>query len=200
MLDPSRSRSVCDGSVGGPTLAITATTGSRTVRFGGQPFCDWPGGTALGIYWAASEQDLGPLVKVEPRLRCDTDPRLLATPTPWASVSACVRGLWTPRSERLISEAALAAGLPAHARALFPRDVGVLPCTIPIAGPMQGKTVQGTCGVSLTDARSIPTVTFVEDWPRGGNRTHRHSWQVSIRGGKPRLTQQQGPIPPQAAE
>ena len=39
---------------------------------------------------------------MEPRLRCDSDATLLARPTPWASVTACVRGLWTPRTARLI--------------------------------------------------------------------------------------------------
>ena len=200
MLDLPRSRSFCSGAFGGPNLAIVATTGTRTVRFGGQPFCDWPGGTALGIYWAASQHDLRTLVKVEPRLRCDTDPRLLAMPTPWASVSACIHGLWTARSEHLIAEATLAAGLPAGARALFPRDRGALPCAIPIGGPIQGKTMPGTCGVSVRDVKSVPTVTFVEDWPRGGKPDHRYSWQITISRRGPRVTQQTGPIPPQAVE
>jgi hypothetical protein len=78
-------------SRGGPA-AVRAVSGAKNTRFSGRAFCDWPGGTALGIYWAASWRDVDTLDPIEVRLRCDDDPVLLAQPTPWTRVMACMHG------------------------------------------------------------------------------------------------------------
>ena len=197
MLDPAKERSVCLGGPFMPDLTVRTIRQGRRASFGGSPFCDWPGGTALGIYWAASRNDTATLAKVEPRLRCDDDPVLLEKPTPWASVEACMHGLWTPHSERLIKTA---EGVPAIAELqptrLFPSDIGARRCNIPAGGPIRRSPLAGKCGVSVKNAWSHPTVTFVEDW-RAGGRTVRHRWQVRISGTHATLLNQTGPIAPQ---
>jgi Tol biopolymer transport system component len=97
MLDPGKPRTNCGGSLVAPLLRVTARFGQKQTVLSGMPFCNWPGGTALGIYWAATKQDAQTLDRFEPRLRCGEDPVLLARPTPWASVNACRHGLWTAR-------------------------------------------------------------------------------------------------------
>ena len=115
---------------------------------------------------------------------------LLAKPTPWASVTACTHGLWTPASERDIrkAEGALSSLSPST---LFPRDIGATRCRIPAGGPAP-RTLEGVCGVRLTGPPSAKLVHFVETWPPGG-AAHRHTWTVS--GSK--LVSQRGAVPPQ---
>jgi hypothetical protein len=196
MLSPGRSRSVCLGPVFGPVLSVSGTLNGHSSSFSGEPACDWPGGTALAIYWAASTQNTQLLTMMEPRLRCDDDPKLLAMPAPWASIAACVHGLWTPRSERLIrvaEQVAPLAGL--NARQLFPHDIGVQRCAIH-AGGLGLRTVSGRCGVKITQVWGTPRVTFTEEWP-GGRHVHRHHWRVTIAHGIPHLASQSGDAPPQ---
>ena len=193
MLDPPPARSVCGGRVVGPNLTVTVRRGGKTWQLAGQPFCDWPGGTALGIYWTASRHQTDLLRLAEPRLRCDEAPLLLAHPTPWASVFACTHGFWTTHDERLIRVAeripALRALDPRH---LFPHDVGVEPCRIAVGGPTT-RVVAGKCGVAVRKAWSTPTVTFVEAIApsvTSGGRSYRHRWLVRIVDGRPRLVSQ----------
>jgi hypothetical protein len=92
MLNPHAPLSTCGGMVNGPAVVVRATAARRHGHFAGQPFCGWPGGTALGIYFSAATHDLRTLARVEPRLRCDDDPELLRRPTPWHRVDACLHG------------------------------------------------------------------------------------------------------------
>jgi hypothetical protein len=196
MLDPGPARSGCFGG-DMPELKVVATVSGSKTSFGGRPFCNWPGGTAVAIYWEATQADSSRLDWIEPRLRCDEDPTLLERPTPWASLVACLRGFWTPRNERLIR---LAASVPALAylqpRRLFPHQIGARRCTIPAGGPRM-TTLRGLCGVYLKHPRSNPTVNLVETWPRGHNRTARHVWQLTVANGRARLVGERGPLPPQ---
>lgn len=193
MLDPPSARSTCLGRAVGPNLTVTARRGGRTWRRAGQPFCDWPGGTALGIYWAASQHQTRLLHLAEARLRCDDDPLLLARPTPWASAFGCTHGFWTPHDERLIRVAERVRELRILApRRLFPHDVGVEPCRITVGGPTT-RVVAGKCGVAVRKAWSTPTVTFVESIGRSstaGGAPYRHRWVVRIVRGTPRLVAQ----------
>jgi len=174
---------------------VVATLNAKVARFGGAPFCDWPGGTALGIYWEATQRDEKLLDRFAPRLRCDEDPVLLARPTPFASVVACVHGLWTPRSERLILLAERVPKIAAlRPRVLFPSDLGARRCAIP--GPFAQK-FHGLCGVYLKRVWSKPVVTFVETWPRRDHRTARHRWRVIVRNGRGSVVSETGPVPPQ---
>lgn len=193
MLDPPKRRWTCSGSPFMPQLVIQSSRDGKSASFGGSPGCDWPGGTALTIYWAASRHDRKIVALAEPRLRCDDDPVLLATPTPRASAVACLRGLWTPRSERLIRTAKQALGLARLAR-LFPADVGARSCAIP-AGPASRRLLWGTCAVMVAHAWSQPLVTFVADWPRPGVGVSRHRWHVRVSGSQARLVSQTGPLP-----
>jgi hypothetical protein len=160
MLDPLPQRSVCAGGPFMPVLVVS----SKGSTFSGSPGCGWPGGTPASIYWAAATRDTHLLDLMEPRLRCEDDPMLLAEPTPWASITACVHGLWTPRAERLIRTAK--RHVPGGSR--FPADPGAEPCGTDI------------CGVSLRHVWSRPLVTFVE---RSGRR--RQVWHVRV-SGRPR--------------
>jgi hypothetical protein len=193
MLAPTRARSLC---VGGPNMPGLTVTLDGHASLNGSPFCNWPGGTALGIYWAASRHDAAMLARVEPRLRCDDDPALLVKPTPWASVAACVHGRWTPRTERLIRIAgrvpALDGFFPAR---LFPVDIGARRCTIPTGG-LAMRRLRGTCGVNVTRVWGTPTVAFVERWPTATGSA-RHMWRVIVRRGRPTLADESGPTPPQ---
>jgi hypothetical protein len=90
MLQPIRARSVCLGAVGGPVVTVIVSDRGRTSRFEGEPFCAWPGGTPLGLIWAASRRDTKTLATAEARLRCDVDPVLLVRPTKWSRVRACL--------------------------------------------------------------------------------------------------------------
>jgi hypothetical protein len=197
MLEPGQPRSFCSGGLFAPELTVTASAKGRKTVFDGAPLCDWPGGTALGIYWAATQHDLKTLTRLEPRLRCDDDPVLLARPTPWASVAACVHGLWTPRSERLIRIAArspvIAAFRPVR---LFPHDIGAQRCSIPAGGPTR-RSLRGTCGVYVSRVWSHPIVSFVQDWLRGHNSVARHTWRVTVIEGRAASVTQTGPSPPQ---
>jgi hypothetical protein len=197
MLDPPKRRWTCSGSPFMPQLTILSTRQGEKASFGGSPGCDWPGGTALTIYWAASRHDPRILNLAEPRLRCDDDATLLATPTPRASAVACVHGLWTPRSERLIRTAKQAPELAGLAPAtLFPADVGARNCAIPAGGHTR-RRLHGTCAVTVTHTGSKPIVTFVEDWPRTGGGILRHRWHVRVTGSKATDVSQTGPPAPQ---
>jgi hypothetical protein len=192
MLSPGRARSLCGGRIFGPAIEVNATWNGRTSSFGGQPGCGWPGGAALAVYWAASIRDTKSLSIFEPRLRCDDDPTLLAMPPRWPSVAACMHGLWTPRTERLIRVAERVpplAGL--TPRALFPHDIGVRRCALHAGGPKL-RTIDGLCGVNVKDVWSTPEVILTEAWAG-----RRHSWRVKILAGVPRLVGQTGPVPPQ---
>jgi hypothetical protein len=197
MLSPGRARSLCGGLVFGPVVAVSANRSGHRSSFGGQPGCGWPGGTALAIYWAATNRDTKLLAALEPRLRCDDDPALLAMPPQWNSIAACTHGRWTPRSERLISLATTVprlAGL--QPRALFPHDIGTRRCGFNAGGPTT-KRVQSLCGVGVKNVRDAPEVTFTEQWTWNSGRTWRHQWRVRIDGGHPALVSQGGPVPPQ---
>ena len=90
MLDPPRARTTCSPPAGSSELNVVADAhGSRTT-FGGVPDCDWPGGVGLAVYYAAIKRDARALGLIERRLHCDEDPKLLATPTPWPRVTACL--------------------------------------------------------------------------------------------------------------
>jgi len=199
MLDPGRPHWVCTGYVFGPALMVVAKANGATTRFGGEPFCDWPGGTALGVYYEAATRDVRVLAKIEPRLRCDEAPVLHESS---ANITACTHGLWTARSERLIREAERVpeiAGLVPER--LFPSDIGAEDCTIPAGGPPPDSERHGRCQITLKNTGSVPTVDFVEDWPlrAGGNgsRAARHIWRVLITKSGATLLSQSGPVPPQ---
>ena len=176
-----------------PTLQIDVIRGASGGGFSGSPNCGWPGGTPLAIYYAASTRDTHALSLLEPRLRCEDDPAFFAKPTPWASVAACTRGLWTPSAERAIRVAMTSPQLamldPQH---LFPADPGVRHCQIHGGGPAPGRVFAGLCGVSLTGPPSAKIVRFVEAWSVGP-RTFRHHWSVL---GSTLITQS-GASPPQ---
>jgi hypothetical protein len=204
MLRPLPSRSSC-GGINMPELTITSTSGGKTATFGGSPGCGWPGGTPLAIYFAAAQRNTQGLDLMEPRLRCDDDPVLLKKPTPYSSVAACIHGLWTPRTERLIR---LAKHAPKLARLrldrLFPQDIGARSCTIPAGapnladGPTYVPAVQGTCGVTVRRVWSNARVTFVLNWRRSpSSAQRRHTWYVVIRRGRPVFLGERGPLPPQ---
>jgi hypothetical protein len=72
-----------------PQLVIDANYKGAQTRFGGSPWCGWPGGTPLAIYFAASQRDTATLARAERLLRCEDDPDLFVKPTPYASVVAC---------------------------------------------------------------------------------------------------------------
>lgn len=196
MLAPPPSRSVCGGTVFGPVIHVQTQWRGRSFAFSGEPGCEWPGGTALAIFWAASRDDLKTVALLEPRLRCDDDPVLLAKPTPWRSVFACTHGLWTPRTAKLIS---LAETLPQIAglqpRDLFPRQIGVRRCQMSAGGPKQ-HLLGGFCEVDVKRVWSRPQISFTESWP-AGKQIARHTWIVSVVKGKPRLESQHGAAPPQ---
>jgi hypothetical protein len=201
MLRPPRRHSVCLGSPWSPELTVVAYAAGNKTTLSGIPFCDWPGGTALGLYWGAARTDERTVALAEPRLRCDEDPVLLGSPTPFASVAACVYGHWTPRTERLIQiverSRAIARLRP---RRLFPHDIGALPCTIPVGGPVTGRTLAGQCGVYVKHVWASPAVTLVEAWPRENNGVHRHVWRFVVRHGHALLVDESGPTLPQDAE
>jgi hypothetical protein len=198
MLNPPRPRWTCAGPAGSPTLTVTTSSRGATHTFGGEPGCDWPVGPTIEVYWAAIQRDEMKLGRVEPTLRCEEDPTLLARPTPLASAVACVHGLWTPRSEELIRLAektpALAGLEPSH---LFPRDIGAMRCTIHAGGFVRGRTLSGLCGVTMKNVWSKATVSFTEDWPSGAGKTARHIWHVVVKGKRVISISQSGPVPPQ---
>ena len=200
MLDPPHrtpggQSSTCSGSEFMPVVFVTATANGTTRRFNGSPDCAWPGDQAVGVYFDAAHKDKTHLPRSESLLRCDEDPVLFAVPTPLPSVFACTHGLWTPRSEQLIRLAektpALAALHPSH---LFPHDIGAVSCTIQ-AGGFAGRKLPGLCGVTMKNIWSKATVSFTEDWPRGGGKTH--IWHVVIQGKRVIATSQSGAVPPQ---
>jgi photosystem II stability/assembly factor-like uncharacterized protein len=196
MLNPPKPRWSCGGTAGGPSLTVTTSTHGTTHTFGGEPWCDWPVGPSVEVYWAAIRHDVNALDRVEPTLRCEEDPVLLARPTPLASAVACVHGLWTPRSERLIRLAASVVPLsnPSPSK-LFPHDIGAQACTF-VGGGLSTHLIHGRCGVNVKRVWSTPIVTFVEAWPAGANHIRHHRWIVEIKDGQPRLARQSGPVPP----
>jgi hypothetical protein len=195
MLAPVPARAVCVGSPFMSQVEVKVTRGPKGLTFSpfaGNPNCNWPGGTPIAIYYAASVKDTHTLNRLEPLLRCDDDPTLLAKPTPWASVAACTHGLWTPASERDIRKAEGAPQLALlRPSTLFPRDIGAIHCRIPAGGP-NPRTLDGVCGVRLTGPPSAKLVHFVETWSLGGP-AHRHTWTVS----GSRLVGQRGAVAPQ---
>jgi hypothetical protein len=198
MLDPAAGRSTCAGGPFMPKLTIATTSAGKRADFAGSPGCDWPGGTALAVYFAAARRDLRGLALMEPRLRCDDEATLLARPTPWASVTACVHGLWTPRTARLIR---LAERVPAvvalDPQRLFPAQIGARRCTLLTGSPIRRQPVEGLCGVSVKHVWSRPTITFVETWPRATSEQARATLQVTVIDGRAQLTGRRGPVPPQ---
>jgi hypothetical protein len=197
MLHPSRRHSVCLGSPWSPELTVRGSAEGKQITLSGIPFCEWPGGTALGLYWSATQKNQQTIASAESRLRCDEDPVLLAQPTPLASVNACVHGHWTPRSERLIRAAEQAPAIARlRPRRLFPHDIGARRCTIPVRGRSR-RTYAGLCGVYLKHVWSGPTVTLMEAWPRATHGMNRHLWRFVIRDGRAVLVHQGGPKPPQ---
>jgi hypothetical protein len=193
MLTPRRPRSVCDQPPGAPEVTVESRWNGRSFRYSDSPGCDWPRGTETGIYYAAATGVLRALARYERTLRCDDDPALFAKPPRWASIAACVHGLWTPRTERLIRDAARVLRPLGVA---FPRDIGARPCAIPRGGPFRRRRLAGTCGVNVRRVWSRPVVTFVEAFPNGG-REQRHVWRVGVSGDRARVLLQSGPPPPQ---
>ena len=201
MLDPpkrSGTSIVCAGGPFMPELSVTATANGVTRAFTGSPGCSWPGDQSVAVYYDAAEKDAQDLRQSESELRCDEDPVLFQIPTPLASVVACRRGLWTPRSEQLIK---IAEGTPElaafQAARLFPHDIGVIPCTIHAGGAYPGRNLAGHCGVTLKSARSEATIDFTEDWPSAPGNASRHIWQVVIEGTRVIAESQSGDAPPQ---
>jgi hypothetical protein len=197
MLNPLPARTTCAGGPTMPQLTVTTSRDGEKASFGGSPNCGWPGGTALAVYFLAAQRDAQGLDRSEHLLRCDDDPTLLARPTPWASVVACVRGLWTPRTERLIRLAERVPAIAALGASLFPTEIGARRCTIPAGGPYPGKLLHGLCGVTVKHVWSAPTVTFVETWPRTATTHARAILQVTITNGHARLSARRGVAPPQ---
>lgn len=191
MLAPAKTRSVCSPAVDAPLVAVSSARGT----FSGYPGCDWPGGTALEVYWAAATRQSHTLAVAEPRLRCDQDPLLLATPTPWRSAFACTHGLWTPRTEQLIARASRVPAI-ASLGASFPHDIGVEPCSYRRGG-LGSSPIHGMCEVNVVGVWSLPQVRFTETWDAGRKR---HTWVVTVSGTTPRVTAQHGPAPPQAMD
>jgi hypothetical protein len=198
MLDPPAARSTCAGGPFMPVLTISTSDDGKQANFVGSPGCGWPGGTPLSVYFAAVQQDRRGLDVMEPRLRCDSDATLLARPTPWASVTACVRGLWTPRTAALIRLAERVPPIGAlQPRRLFPTQIGARRCAIPAGGPFRRKPLQGMCSVSVKRVWSTPTITFAETWPLTTNAHARSILQVTVIDGHARLTRRRGSVPPQ---
>jgi hypothetical protein len=198
MLDPVPARSTCAGGPMMPVLTISTTHDDKHADFVGSPGCGWPGGTALSVYFAAAQHDVHALDLMEPRLRCDDNATLLARPTPWASVTACVRGLWTPRTAQLIR---LAERIPPIAslqpQRLFPTQIGARRCAIPAGGPFHRQPLQGMCSVSVKRVWSTPTITFAQAWPLTTNTSARSILQVTVVAGRAQLTGRRGTTPPQ---
>jgi photosystem II stability/assembly factor-like uncharacterized protein len=185
MLAPGRARSVCAGSPNAPTITVVSPKG----RLAGEPACDWPGGTALALYWAAAQAREPLLARFEARLRCDDDRTLLAKPTPWRSVYACTHGLWTPRTAKLIAAAEQSPPIAAlAARTIFPAQIGARQCLL--------NAVRGDCEVNVTRLWSRPRVSFTESWGDPAH-TQRHTWVFAVAGGRPSLEREAGPVPPQ---
>jgi hypothetical protein len=179
-----------------PDVEVSVLKGSSGSSFGGAPECNWPGGAPLGIYFAAATRDARALRLIEPRLRCEDNPAFFVKPTPWASIVACVHGLWTPAAERSIRAAKRTREIGfLQPQKLFPADPGVVRCAISAGGPPRPsgrRTISGLCGVSLTGPASKKLVHFVETWA-DGKHVFRHHW--TIRGST--LMTQRGPTPPQ---
>src|SRR5438132_10597237 len=57
MLSPPRRGWVCSGSTWSPELTVVAFAEGKKTTLSGLPFCNWPGGTALGLYWGAARKD-----------------------------------------------------------------------------------------------------------------------------------------------
>ncbi|HEY4413826.1 MAG TPA: hypothetical protein VGN06_12580 [Gaiellaceae bacterium] len=184
LLDPLPARSIC---LGGPghDVTVSATDNGKTVSFSGVPDCDWPGGVGLAIYYDAAHRNAHWLALDEHHLGCDDDPTLLAKPTPWPSVFACTHNLWTPRTARLIRIAEQLPPIASIDHGLFPTEIGARACTIPAGGPMPGLRLAGSCGVTVKKVWSTPTVTFVESWPRKGNKHRRAILRMTFLHGKP---------------
>jgi len=196
LLDPLSARSTC---LGGPGrgVSVSATGHGNTVSFGGRPDCDWPGGVGLAIYYDAAERNAHGLASDEHNLGCDDDPTLLAKPTPWPSVFACTHNLWTPRTAHFIRVAEQLPQIDSIVHGLFPTEIGARACTIPAGGPPPGIRLAGSCEVTVKKVWSMPTVTFVESWPREGNKHWRAILRVTFLHGKPGTIVHLGVAPPQ---
>jgi hypothetical protein len=200
MLNPRRLPNRCSVTVPAApqeydVIRVTATAAGKTRRLSGPGLCE-PGHLAAMIYWDAVHSNVRLLNTHESLLHCDEDSRLFVRPTPWDSVQACLRGLWTPRSERVIRDAATIIDGVRVAR-LFPRDIGTRTCLIPVSGSKTAH-LRGQCSVSVEGAGSAtPTVTFTESWPHATGGTNRHSWGIVFRNGQPQVAFQSGPRPPQ---
>lgn len=193
MLTPGRPRSVCAQPPGAPEVTVDSHWDGRAFSYADSPGCDWPRGAETGVYYAAATGDLVALGRYERILRCDDDPVLLyAKPTRHASIVACTRGRWTPRTERLIR---IASRVVRPLGVAFPREIGARPCSIP-AGGLTMRRLSGTCGVDVLHTWNHPQVTFVEDFPNGP-REQRHRWRVRVDGDRARLVSQSGPEAPQ---
>jgi hypothetical protein len=179
-----------------PDVQIVVVNGASRSSFGGAPGCGWPGGIPVAVYLAAATRDARELRLIEPRLRCEDDPAFFVEPTPWASIDACVHGLWTGSAEHAIRRAELTPQIKGLDPAkLFPADPGAMRCRIAAGGPLfahRPRSFQGLCGVNLTGSASNKLVHFVETWTVGGH-VFRHRW--TIRGST--LVAQHGPAPPQ---
>jgi hypothetical protein len=131
VLHPIHARSVCLGRVGGPTVTVTVSDHGRTSRFEGEPFCDWPGGTPIGLIWAAGRRDTKTLALAEARLRCDDDPVLLLQTTRWSRVRACLAHpsppTWLGPAERTLLAGTFGGAAPVRVDYIpYPKKIAVV--------------------------------------------------------------------------
>jgi hypothetical protein len=193
----------CGGMPFAPSIEVSGTADGTTISLRGLVGACLPNGVGTAVFAAAAKDDTTALTRLEFKLRCDLPAMRQAT---GASLVACMRALWTPRSEELIRESEHAAVLaPLHAERLFPPDVGTAPCPIATGRPAgKNRRLTGLCEVTEKNIWSgTPTVTFTEEWPIGADNllispSHaRHSWEIVVANGSPSLESQVGVRPPQ---
>jgi hypothetical protein len=196
MLDPGAPPSTCHPYLTSAKIAVTATFDGKTTRFAGPvarhpDLCDWPGGGARGVYWAATQDRPYQILGFARRLRCDEDRKLFEKPTPWALVDLCLHAP-SNRAEALVR----LAKEEVPPGAVFPRDPGSeRGCWITVSYPSTYR-ITGWCSVFVNDTAPTPTVTFVERWPNG-NETLEHTWRVAVNKYRAILIAETGPLPPQ---
>lgn len=196
MLDPLPARTVCLGGPFRPRVTVTGRRNEKTTTFSVEPDCTWPGGVGAAVYFVAASHELGYLGPAERRLRCEDDPALLVTPTPWVSVEACNHNLWTPRTAKLIRIGERSARVRTLGVRLFTTQIGDRQCVIHGGGPAPGVVFRGVCEVTVKRVWSQPTVTFIESWHDGGKLWHA-GYRLTIRGGRIVSTEPLGVAPPQ---
>jgi hypothetical protein len=178
--------------------------------------CGVPGGVAAGIYTAAIDNDAARIAALEPKLLCDEDPQLLAYPT-GPSIKACMTGLWTTRSERLIDIARRTPRVAAIGAETFPARIGTKSCVLPVV--RRAKLLEAACGVMVKEIGSTSIVTFVACWDSRGldptwgpyrrdgppsplidlycyDVTKRHNWRVVVTSDRVAAVAESGAVAP----